>query len=612
MKLIYVWIEQFRNLNHIGINLSDEFIVTERYNHETTCLELKICNQPQPVHLFDEPVTNIRGIVGRNGSGKTNLMDLFGLRRTERKRNSKENYLLLYHVEGDTFAIEGNAVEVIDRSIRGLPDINSLWGTSRIMYSFTVIRDPETYELTFDQYLQNNGVYGELEYLYFKPSGLGLKNAQKSELQESSFFSRKYIAPDFSGAYAKYHILVRLQRYQSKSGLTLFQRDQPVELKIRGLAQKSDYSFMGNKESDIPFKNQSELLDFRVSDRKKLKANWIYRFIEAYIYECWAALLAKSFASSPVKEKELKGAVSSLIPGVNSQEYLLDVLKLLLIEINGVDTTFNAFSDLILMINDFHESLFTHHEIVFPIGSEEDELLAELLSYIERQYLIPELGIQFHLLSTGEEAFVDFFATIYYGISKLEPSTDNVILLFDEPDRFMHPEWSRMLIYELVALLKEQQEERRYTYKFEIIFTTHSPFLISDLPSANVTYLERVEDPRYPRTIVKVVNEQSFASNIHTLFTRNFFMNSTMGEFARQKINDLIVKLNEKNRIWTREETEETSAFIQIIGEPLIRNKLMDMLDTKSSQLEIESLDIQIKKLQARKLELENTKNDSH
>ena len=117
---------------------------------------------------------------------------------------------------------------------------------------------------------------------------------------------------------------------------------------------------------------------------------------------------------------------------------------------------------------------------------------------------------------------------------------------------------------------------------FQVVITTHSPFIISDLPKENVIVLEKCQETG--DCIIKSDGfddiEQTFASNIHTLFSKSFFMETTVGEFAKNEINKIINLLNE-SRILTEDEKKKARNIIDIIGEPLIKSKLEEMYYTK-------------------------------
>lgn len=109
---------------------------------------------------------------------------------------------------------------------------------------------------------------------------------------------------------------------------------------------------------------------------------------------------------------------------------------------------------------------------------------------------------------------------------------------------------------------------------FHLIFASHSPFLISDLPKQNIIFLKD------GKQVAGVEKKQTFGANIHTLLSDSFFMSGgLMGEFAKSKIDEVITLLN-KDKL-SKSELKHCEQIISIIGEPIIKNQLQRMLDSK-------------------------------
>ena len=88
--------------------------------------------------------------------------------------------------------------------------------------------------------------------------------------------------------------------------------------------------------------------------------------------------------------------------------------------------------------------------------------------------------------------------------------------------------------------------------------------------------------------------QKSFGSNIHDLLAHSFFMSEDgyMGEFAKSKIEEVIdfLKNNKSNLSKTN-----CKKIIEMIDEPMIKNKLLEMYYKKfskefSKELEIKQL----------------------
>jgi hypothetical protein len=188
-------------------------------------------------------------------------------------------------------------------------------------------------------------------------------------------------------------------------------------------------------------------------------------------------------------------------------------------------------------------------------------------------------------LSYGEKAMVNLFATIYHPIAeyindvKNKNNTfkniKNFILLLDEADLGFHPQWKKKYIKILTSFLPKMFAAVPGFENVQIIFTTHDPLKLSDIPNSNVVYLKKDGDK------TKVLGEdekpkKSFGANITDLLADSFFIgDGLIGDFAKGKINEVINFLNVKDsKIKTKEDAKQ---IIEIIDEPYLKMKLLEM-----------------------------------
>jgi beta-glucosidase/6-phospho-beta-glucosidase/beta-galactosidase len=134
-----------------------------------------------------------------------------------------------------------------------------------------------------------------------------------------------------------------------------------------------------------------------------------------------------------------------------------------------------------------------------------------------------------------------------------------------------------------------------------MIFVTHSPFILSDIPNANIIKLNGG----------KLYGEmtQTFGANVYDLLANDFFMkNGFIGEFARQKIEEVIYKINSNNSI-EKKDAEDIEKIIDIIGDPFYKGELKRMLlrRTDMQELGIFELEEKIKKLKENKKQENDT-----
>ncbi|MCW3161329.1 hypothetical protein [Chryseobacterium oryctis] len=225
-----------------------------------------------------------------------------------------------------------------------------------------------------------------------------------------------------------------------------------------------------------------------------------------------------------------------------------------------------------------------------------------------------DADININKLSSGEYQKNSIISSIVYHLKNIDSVTSeatskmraikainikptynfkNINVILDEIELYFHPEYQRLFINDLIKVLS--------TIKFKMIksvnflFVTHSPFILSDIPQQNILFLN---DSARPEILNNSYN--TFGANIHDLLAHNFFLRKgVIGEFALEKINDLIKQLNKsKQAIDHRENKTDLLQNINLIGEPFLRNKLLDMYYSMfDKEKRIEELEAELKKL---------------
>lgn len=183
---------------------------------------------------------------------------------------------------------------------------------------------------------------------------------------------------------------------------------------------------------------------------------------------------------------------------------------------------------------------------------------------------------------------------------------NNFNIILDEIELYYHPELQRTFIFDLLNYLnKIDYSNLKASPNLNIIFITHSPFILSDIPAKNILFLKSNEN----KSTAVLENKKSFGANIHELLGDNFFLSDDdiyIGEFAKNKISETIDWLNilkgkkidlselEENELLTEQQTLEKEELIksihnlsalnkqhleliEIIDEPIIKNKLLEM-----------------------------------
>jgi hypothetical protein len=168
------------------------------------------------------------------------------------------------------------------------------------------------------------------------------------------------------------------------------------------------------------------------------------------------------------------------------------------------------------------------------------------LNYLPSWYDIEfydDINRTFTSLSSGEKSVYILLSSIIYQISNIKSRLkldhgkySNILLLLDETDLGLHPKWQREYLFNILETLNGSSDK----FNYHIIFTSHSPFIVSDLPKSNILFLQNGS-----RTTLNE-NKYTFGQNIHTLLNDSFFMKDEMmmGLFAENKIRNELIFLD--------------------------------------------------------------------
>lgn len=206
------------------------------------------------------------------------------------------------------------------------------------------------------------------------------------------------------------------------------------------------------------------------------------------------------------------------------------------------------------------ENDFLKYEELIPLGCHSITL------YIINNKLIVSDLTNMVELSSGEQHFIFSIQSILYHLININSVFNSespkikykyVNIILDEIELYFHPEFQRTFAYELIKRI--QTLSIPHIESINIIFCTHSPFILSDIPKENTLKLDNGSIMPYD------IAENTFGANIHDLLAKDFFLkDGFIGEFAKQKIENIIFQLNLLELIIKRNALKDDTNYTEI------------------------------------------------
>lgn len=214
-------------------------------------------------------------------------------------------------------------------------------------------------------------------------------------------------------------------------------------------------------------------------------------------------------------------------------------------------------------------------------------------------YYSQELGMN-TILSSGEQNLLDIFSRLYDALMTSPKKFANVnskrLILLDEAEIGFHPDWQRRYI-SLVLDFLQSMILVKPGVDFQVMISTHSPVLLSDIPACCVNYL-KVDENGMTHNADEKETHETFATNVFEQYKDSFFMaDGLIGEFARRKLIAVKKEIEEKKA------NEVTMKVVGIIGDVRIKDYLLRKIRNQNIDAQIayhEEKARELRKLKAR------------
>ncbi|WP_145335718.1 AAA family ATPase [Paenibacillus xylanexedens] len=602
MTLLYIWLDNYGSFKKQGFQLHNKFHF--HYDSDRGKLDIErnqyyISNFFEIQNIVDREdngrVCSVTGIIGRNGAGKTTLLDFIKAQLVYDSSILRDKAIVVYQTKNDSIIFHHEDIRIDSGNYMD--------------FGFRLTKYTKG-DYSLANALDHKRIHSKISYIFFSNIFDAKREIQSNNLKNISTnflvkqdkldaLQLRIHEPNFSETE-----IFRLSEIERQlkfiNDYNTEELNLPIELPSQVWVSVnriySSETFHDNKKNKNVLKKR--VLSFRLKmktiflDRsiniggsEKVKIVFFHALIDSFLYDLASYeedLIPVSFPSENLIESQSnwRSSVKRIMKEIKfvfSRENInyVDINR----RIDGVQEMLDFFE------NQIDESNIDDDRLTFFLGNgvkTEKSINILIEKYKKASGFTPFLNFDWRGLSSGEKAMLSTYARFFRLSDEQEryhnlKLNDQVIVLIDEGELYLHPEWQKRFLLSVVNFLPTIYKGRT----IQVIITSNSPIIVSDLPASNLIFIDKTE--KGSKVIDGLLdNKQTFAANIHTLMSDAFFMSTGLiGDFARYKVNLLINQIMNRSSddLWEDKDILEKS--INIIGEPVLRNKIRHMLQEK-------------------------------
>ncbi|MDI0264806.1 AAA family ATPase [Clostridioides difficile] len=624
MELVYLYVEEYGNLKNKEFNFNPKY----RFHYDSVTKELSYKSRVDfSINIFDNLenekkdrgyISNVTAIVGGNGTGKTTLLK-FILDCFYRYNNYPKTIFVV--LDENQFKCFRKLDVVLSSRAKKVCSFQN----ERLLENFKLIYCANTFDASylidgkegFQAYGINDiSIMGLIKY--DKKTSLNMKIYNKETDSNEVFFYYDFLRQlDFICKYGN----MKLIPFKLPDYVTIkFGNNEGKLERLCSALQKSEsqtYSRINRKRSGenndivkykseiaLVFRNLYNKLNENSLDKNntyneiKLELNLSKGILVSLLNQMIPNITEKISVYRNILEKCEE--FHNLKINNSSYEYIENFLSF--IEKNKEifnNINIDAYRNILLYFreniikNPFSNYNPYHNEMQLRIDNNLEDFKEFYISYSKAVSFYNFLEFSWGL-STGEYNILSLLARFFSLLDKnklrkgefcFKDKCKNIIILIDEADITFHPKWQQKYLKLLVEFLQDIYEN----CNIQLIITTHSPIILSDIPMCNTIYLS--DDSANDNHI------ETFGANIYSIYNNSFFLDENnigmLGDFSSyhiNKVNNILKKyysfpksdLSKYRMGWDvefvktiKKDLDYCNKIINLVGEKIIRQSLL-------------------------------------
>ncbi|WP_235048416.1 AAA family ATPase [Arcticibacter svalbardensis] len=498
MQLHYIWVKDFKNIKAQGFSFSDRFKVS--YDPDEKVLEI-IDNPLDISNFFPGNVNSVTGVIGANGAGKSNLFEFI-------------KYMLAsFSPGGSTVFDDLSAIVVFDKCICiqlniPLENENELaqQGYEILRFKDSLPNLLEGTEVDTPDFLRDGHPLYENSYIFYSNIFDHREEYHLFELMDIS--TNHLVSSDLlNHRYNNYDTLFPKSEIDSLTAFRIMETERQLD-------------FLADRGHSLPFKLPSSVI-IQVDNKHNkyfkgyssiLEENGLTAF-DKIIYKPWGDMGSDDEESLKLIYRRMFVYKLTIMLQLRRPD-----LFLLVREDDFSDFIFNDSYErfAMLMPEEFAEQLksflktfdlllkvslarkrlgkydsqFEYYDVIdTPLNEATLPLVLEFFrSYNKLIGIFSFLAFHWEGLSSGEQAVFNIYSRFHYAFqNNVVTKSRHVVIMLDEPESSLHPASQSKLLNDLLMFFSQNLPSKT----IQLIVTSHSPFLVSDLPKTMINFLDR-------------------------------------------------------------------------------------------------------------------------